>query len=704
MSRRNLTSGSPNTLEEENPFNDQHSFSDSGSEFNGPNNSGSSGEMNNVNNPANNIAASANTTKPYIDYSGFYSQQNSNSNLNSVNNSVSNLHSSNVNNNIVNTPLSPNSPSNPHESLMPPEYDRYPAISSNGQRVTSLAASVNSRASLLGPAGSGSNPNNKSSRMSDSSSNSDRSTNPFLIDADFSPFGGYPASSFPLHIDEKEPDDYLHNPDPIEDAKYDHNRMLYDLKNLDRRSTWGLLGVIGLFIAAIMIFVVYPALTYSGVIDAGEPVTYEVLTRYKYPQLSAIRTNLVDPDTPSKYHTRKARDGSEWKLVFSDEFNKEGRTFYDGDDQFFTAPDVHYDATKDLEWYDPDASTTANGSLVFRMDAYKNHGLFYRSGMLQSWNKMCFTQGTMEVSVKLANYGDVSGLWPGVWSMGNLARPGFLASTEGVWPYSYEDCDAGITPNQSSPDGISFLPGQRLNSCTCKGEDHPNRGTGRGAPEIDALEGEVDTTLGVGVASQSLQTAPYDIWYYPDLDFIELHNASVSSMNTYTGGPLQQAVSATSTMNTTWYDLGAKDGSHGGLTQFQKVGFEFLNDNEDGYIRWFLGDDPTLTLHAKALHPNGNIGWRRISKEPMSMVLNLGISNNWAYIDWPMIKFPAIMRIDYVRIYQPEDAVNIGCDPDSHPTYDYIQDHLDIYTNPNLTSFENAGYTVPKNKLTGNCS
>lgn len=243
-----------------------------------------------------------------------------------------------------------------------------------------------------------------------------------------------------------------------------------------------------------------------------------------------------------------------------------------------------------------------------------------------------------------------------------------------------------------------------MNSCTCKGEDHPNRGTGRGAPEIDALEGEVDTTLGVGVASQSLQTAPYDIWYYPDLDFIELHNASVSSMNTYTGGPLQQAVSATSTMNTTWYDLGAKDGSHGGLTQFQKVGFEFLNDNEDGYIRWFLGDDPTLTLHAKALHPNGNIGWRRISKEPMSMVLNLGISNNWAYIDWPMIKFPAIMRIDYVRIYQPEDAVNIGCDPDSHPTYDYIQDHLDIYTNPNLTSFENAGYTVPKNKLTGNCS
>ena len=73
---------------------------------------------------------------------------------------------------------------------------------------------------------------------------------------------------------------------------------------------------------------------------------------------------------------------------------------------------------------------------------------------------------------------------------GNLGRPGYLALTEGVWPYTYDSCDAGITPNQSSPDGISYLPGQRLNKCTCPGEAHPNRGVGRGAPEIDALEGK----------------------------------------------------------------------------------------------------------------------------------------------------------------------------------------------------------------------
>lgn len=73
---------------------------------------------------------------------------------------------------------------------------------------------------------------------------------------------------------------------------------------------------------------------------------------------------------------------------------------------------------------------------------------------------MCFSQGHIEVSSKLPNFGNVSGLWPGLWTLGNLGRPGYLASTEAVWPYSYESCDAGITANQSSEDGISYLKGQ----------------------------------------------------------------------------------------------------------------------------------------------------------------------------------------------------------------------------------------------------
>jgi len=30
------------------------------------------------------------------------------------------------------------------------------------------------------------------------------------------------------------------------------------------------------------------------------------------------------------------------------------------------------------------------------------------------------------------------------------------------------------------------------------------------------------------------------------------------------------------------------------------------------------------------------------------------------------------MSIDYIRVYQPRDAINIGCDPHDFPTQDYI--------------------------------
>ena len=30
------------------------------------------------------------------------------------------------------------------------------------------------------------------------------------------------------------------------------------------------------------------------------------------------------------------------------------------------------------------------------------------------------------------------------------------------------------------------------------------------------------------------------------------------------------------------------------------------------------------------------------------------------------------MSVDYIRIYQPQNAINYGCDPDNFPTADYI--------------------------------
>ena len=115
--------------------------------------------------------------------------------------------------------------------------------------------------------------------------------------------------------------------------------------------------------------------------------------------------SLIDADTPDDAKTRTGFDGEQYELVFSDEFNLDGRSFYPGDDPYWEAVDLWYGATQDLEWYDPSQITTQGGALQITMesvdDITTNHGLQYKSGMLQSWNKFCFTSGYIEVSMTL---------------------------------------------------------------------------------------------------------------------------------------------------------------------------------------------------------------------------------------------------------------------------------------------------------------
>ncbi|ODV85507.1 glycoside hydrolase family 16 protein [[Candida] arabinofermentans NRRL YB-2248] len=421
-------------------------------------------------------------------------------------------------------------------------------------------------------------------------------------------------------------------------------------------------------------------------------------SKHVYGTLSAIRTNLIDPDTPEKYHHKIGSDGKEWDLVFSDEFAMENRTFYPGDDQFWEAIQLHYAATDDKEYYDPDYVTTRGGSLRIRIDNKKQHDLNFTSGMLQGWNKMCFTQGYVETSIKQPGSFDSKGLWPAFWALGNLGRAGYMASTDGVWPYSYDSCDAGITANQSSADGLSFLPGQRLSSCTCKGEDHPSIGTARGAPEIDIMEGLHNKF------AQSFNIAPFDIWKTPDYDFISIDNRSITAMNPFQGTVYQEAISALTTTNHDWFDFPSE--GYKGAGHFHRFGMEYRSDqpnNIDNYINYYVNDQQSFRVTEGALHPDGNVGWRRIPKEPLSLILNLGLSEAWSKIDFTTIQLPTHFEIDYIRVYQPKDAISITCDPVDYPTTDYIKDHLNAYMNPNLTSWEAAGYEFPKNSLLNNC-
>ncbi|KAF2131119.1 glycoside hydrolase family 16 protein [Dothidotthia symphoricarpi CBS 119687] len=512
-------------------------------------------------------------------------------------------------------------------------------------------------------------------------------------------FNILPSSGLLLYPEDVEKDDYLHNPDPN-----DKEQPGCDMWNKRGLANVGGLAFLGLGI--IMLFIGYPVLTFVDKLTTPEvgPCTNNPLCisgKESEPLLKNLRSGLIDPDTPESAMSRISYDGTKQVLVFSDEFNTDGRTFYDGDDPYFEAVDIWYGATQDLEWYDPDAAYTQDGTLNLKFDNYQNHGLQYRSGMIQSWNKLCYKGGHLEASISLPGKGNVSGFWPGFWTMGNLARPGYLASTDGLWPYSYHDeCDVGITPNQSSYDGLSFLPGMKLPSCTCKGEDHPNSGKSRSAPEIDALEGSVQylgpgETNAVGVVSQSFQAAPFDVWYMPDYDYTEVYDNQITMLNSYKGGPYQQANSALTTLNNDWYDG----------NQYQLYAFEYKTGSE-GFITWYVGEEKTWTMKAESTRANGNIGTRVIPEEPLSIIANFGMSNSFAAIDHDTIDntlLPATMRIDYIRIYQPEDNQIMTCDPENYPTTEYIKKHPEAYSNPNLTDWASTGYDWPQNSFMNDC-
>lgn len=56
---------------------------------------------------------------------------------------------------------------------------------------------------------------------------------------------------------------------------------------------------------------------------------------------------MIDLDTPQDAYTvASLTDGTQWQLIFSDEFNTDGRTFYPGDDPYWEAVDLHYWASR----------------------------------------------------------------------------------------------------------------------------------------------------------------------------------------------------------------------------------------------------------------------------------------------------------------------------------------------------------------------
>ncbi|OMJ24338.1 putative beta-glucan synthesis-associated protein [Smittium culicis] len=412
----------------------------------------------------------------------------------------------------------------------------------------------------------------------------------------------------------------------------------------------------------------------------------------------------IDPDTPMNKRSFTTVKKEVFQLVFSDEFNKDGRTFEPGKDKFWEAQDFHYWATNDLEYYHPKQATTKGGNLELKLENKVTvEGLNYTSGMVNSWNKFCFQGGYLEVRASFPGDGKIPGYWPAAWTLGNLGRAGFGATTDGLWPYTYNTCDSGVLINQTNP-YLSRLPGQRLNACVCtsEGGNHPSPGIGRGAPEIDIFEGSVIWN-GPQTLSMSFQVAPFDHQHDTIASAMEYRNlpggnargVGVTSPNTYRGGFLQQSVSAVHHV----------DNSVSGGRKFETYGFEYV-PGPRGYIQWYANGIPVFKIDSRAIGPNklSKIGQRVISEEPMYIIMNLGFSNSFGSIDFENIKFPASLLIDYVRLYQHPDRIKLSCDPEDRPTSQYIMDHALAYYNPNITFWDQTGYGIPEYDINSQCS
>jgi beta-glucan synthesis-associated protein KRE6 len=133
-------------------------------------------------------------------------------------------------------------------------------------------------------------------------------------------------------------DDPLHNPDPVRDARLDRSFTIFSARGWVNASF-----LIILMTALIMLFVGYPIIAdvrririqAGGFNLGGINGTGQVP---KFPNMPS----LIDNDTPSSAYTYTGSDGKKYNLVFSDEFNTDGRTFWPGDDPYWEAADLQY--------------------------------------------------------------------------------------------------------------------------------------------------------------------------------------------------------------------------------------------------------------------------------------------------------------------------------------------------------------------------
>ena len=334
----------------------------------------------------------------------------------------------------------------------------------------------------------------------------------------------------------------------------------------------------------------------------------------EYPSGSPTETPTATPtvETPRPY-----------ELVFSDEFNTAGRTFDDGNDPRWTALDKN-DYTNDaLHYYSPkNVKTNDDGELVITTESIdtdvigfddvnrKNTHVtkHFRSGMVQSWNKFCFTGGIIELEATLPGRHDIGGLWPAFWLLGNLARHTYVGSSEHIWPWSSTTCTK------------KSRTAQAISGCANSAHYGMEKRLGRGAPEIDIFEvqpGNLPSNEGqfaLSSVGQPFMSASYQVapgrhenrpgpgtwpgpgqWYDGlkggantslNIDFYGNYNSFMGEFDPARQDYWSDAISYNRQLNATYFEK----------PHIYRLEWDVPDNETDGYLRWYLDGELVLAI------------------------------------------------------------------------------------------------------------
>ena len=205
----------------------------------------------------------------------------------------------------------------------------------------------------------------------------------------------------------------------------------------------------------------------------------------------------VDRDTPVSELASISPDGTVYELAFSDEFEADGRTFRDGDDPRWTALDSKPNGNSQVNLYNSSLAVTQGGLL--RMSTRARNATYptfsqpaeatahFESALLMGWNKFCISGGgIIRMRARLPGRYNQPGLWPAFWLFGNLGRVTFPRTTNGLWPFIYDEHEC-VTDGDPDCEANQCRM-QRVSACNAA----PGYGMlphqSRGAPEIDIFE------------------------------------------------------------------------------------------------------------------------------------------------------------------------------------------------------------------------